>query len=174
MKGIIIYKSKYGAARKYAGWLNEATGYEAVSVEKADVNTLSDYDVIILGGGVYAHGIAIVPFLKKNLSSMNGKKVIAFCCGASPYEESYFKEMKDYNMKDQLADIPLFYCRGACSMDGMSFKDKTLCKMLRKSLEKKDPKDYAVWEAALVEAVDTGKDWTDKEYIKPIIEECGK
>ena len=60
------------------------------------------------------------------------------------------------------------------SMDGMSFKDKTLCKMVRKSLEKKDPKDYAVWEAALVEAVDTGKDWTDKEYIKPIIEECGK
>jgi len=56
----------------------------------------------------------------------------------------------------------------------MSFKDKTLCKMLRKSLDKKDPKEYAVWEAALVEAVDTGKDWTDKKYIDPIVEACNK
>jgi hypothetical protein len=56
----------------------------------------------------------------------------------------------------------------------MSFKDKTLCKMLRKSLEKKDPKDYAVWETALVEAVDIGKDWTDIKYIDPIVEACNK
>ena len=28
--GIILYQSKYGAARKYAGWLKEATGFEAV------------------------------------------------------------------------------------------------------------------------------------------------
>jgi hypothetical protein len=46
--------------------------------------------------------------------------------------------------------------------------------LLRKSLEKKDPKDYAVWEAALVEAVDIGKDWTDKKYIDPIVEACNK
>ena len=95
MKGIIIYKSKYGAAKKYAGWLNEATGYEAVSVEKADVNTLSDYDVIILGGGVYAHGIAIVPFLKKNLGRLKGKKIIVYTCGASPYDEKLFNELVD-------------------------------------------------------------------------------
>ena len=78
------------------------------------------------------------------------------------------------NLKDELASVPLYYCRGACSLDGMSFKDKTLCKMLRKSLEKKDPKDYAVWEAALVEAVDIGKDWTDIKYIDPIVEACNK
>lgn len=174
MKGIVVYKSKYGSTKKYAEWIAEDTGFDCVEAGKANAKTIAEYDTVIFGGGLYASGIAGLSFLKKNLSSMNGKKVIAFCCGASPYEESYFKEMKDYNMKDQLADIPLFYCRGACSMDGMSFKDKTLCKMVRKSLEKKDPKDYAVWEAALVEAVDTGKDWTDKEYIKPIIEECGK
>ena len=29
MTGIIIYKSKYGAVKKYAEWLSEATGNEA-------------------------------------------------------------------------------------------------------------------------------------------------
>ena len=130
MKGIIIYKSKYGAARKYAGWLNEATGYEAVSVEKTDVNTLSDYDVIILGGGVYAHGIAIVPFLKKNLCRLKGKKIIVYTCGASPYDEKFFNELVDMNMKGELKGIPVYYCRGGFDLKGMTFMDRTLCKML--------------------------------------------
>ena len=27
-KGIILYQSKYGATKKYAGWLVEETGYD--------------------------------------------------------------------------------------------------------------------------------------------------
>ena len=174
MKGIVVFKSKYGSTKKYAEWISESTGFDCVESGKINAKQLVDYDTVIFGGGLYASGIAGLSFLKKNLAALNGKKVIAFCCGASPYEESYFKELKDYNMKGDLASFPLYYCRGACSMDGMSFKDKTLCKMLRKSLDKKDPKEYAVWEAALVEAVDTGKDWTDKKYIDPIVEACNK
>ena len=174
MKGIVVFKSKYGSTKKYAEWISESTGFDLVEAGKVNAKQLADYDTVIFGGGLYASGIAGLSFLKKNLAALNGKKVIAFCCGASPYEESYFKELKDYNMKGDLASVPLYYCRGACRMDGMSFKDKTLCKMLRKSLDKKDPKEYAVWEAALVEAVDTGKDWTDKKYIDPIVEACNK
>ena len=170
MNGIIIYKSKYGAAKKYAGWLNEATGYEAVSVEKADVNTLSDYDVIILGGGVYAGGIAIVPFLKKNLCRLKGKKIIVYTCGASPYDEKFFNELVDMNMKGELKGIPVYYCRGGFDFKGMTFMDRTLCKMLRKSLAKKDPKDYEVWEEALMSVGENESgDWTDKSYLEPVI-----
>ena len=174
MKGIIVYKSKYGSTRKYAEWIAEETGYDCVECGKLKIEAIKEYDTLIFGGGLYASGIAGLSFLKKNIAALRGKKVIAFCCGASPYDEKYFNEMKDYNMKDELAKIPLFYCRGACRMEGMSFKDKTLCKMLRKSLAKKEPKDLAVWEAALIEAVDTGNDWTDKEYIKPILQELSK
>ena len=31
MKGIIIYKSKYGATKKYAEWISEATGFPCVT-----------------------------------------------------------------------------------------------------------------------------------------------
>ena len=74
-------------------------------------------------------------------------------------------------MKDELKDIPFFYCRGAWDMDAMSFMDRNLCKMLQKAVAKKDPSDYELWEAALMEAGSDKKDWTDKSYLKPIIEE---
>ena len=75
------------------------------------------------------------------------------------------------NMKDELKGIPVFYCRGAFDMNAMSFTDRTLCKMLRKAVAKKDPKDWELWEGALMECKeDEGCDWTDKSYLEPIIE----
>ena len=56
-------------------------------------------------------------------------------------------------------------------MNAMSFTDRTLCKMLRKAVAKKDPKDRELWEGALMECKeDEGFDWTDKSYLEPIIE----
>ena len=52
----------------------------------------------------------------------------------------------------------------------MSFKDKTLCKMLRKAVSKKDPTDYEIWEKAIMEAGENKCDWTDKKFIDPILE----
>ena len=101
---------------------------------------------------------------------MADKKIIVFCCGASPYEENAFQQIKEHNMKDDLSDIPVFYCRGAWDMDSMSFKDRALCNLLRKVVAKKDPSDYEIWEKALMAAGDNNCDWTDKKYIEPIIE----
>ena len=56
-------------------------------------------------------------------------------------------------------------------MKEMTFKDRTLCKMLRKMVAKKNPEDYAVWEKGLMEVgEDERGDWVDKSYIEPIIE----
>lgn len=53
----------------------------------------------------------------------------------------------------------------------MTFVDKNLCKMLKKVVAKKDPSEYELWESALMIAGENKCDWTDKEYIKPIIKE---
>ena len=51
----------------------------------------------------------------------------------------------------------------------MSFKDKTMCKMLIKAVSKKDPADYEIWEKAIMEARENKCDWTDKKYLDPIL-----
>ena len=53
-KGIIVYQSKYGATKKYAEWLREATGFDMAETPKADGRTIEQYDRIILCGGIYA------------------------------------------------------------------------------------------------------------------------
>ena len=169
MNGIILYQSKYDATKKYADWISEETGFSFVETKKAVIDDIVKYDTIILGGGIYASGIAGLSFLKKNIKQLSNKKIIVFCCGASPYEESAFQQIKSFNMKDALTNIPLFYCRGSWDMDLMSFKDRTLCNMLRKAVSKKNPNDYEVWEKALIAAGNEKCDWTDKKYIKPII-----
>ena len=170
MNGVILYQSKYGAAKRYADWLSEETGFPCMETRKADINEISTYDTIILGGGIYASGIAGLSFLKKNIGKLTGKKIIVFCCGASPYDENALQKIREHNLKNHLVDIPLFYCRGAWDMDAMSFKDRTLCSLLRKAVAKKDPVDYEIWEKALMAAGDHKCDWTDKKYIEPIIE----
>lgn len=171
MKGIILYKSKYGATKRYAQWLSEETGFEIRENSKVRVSDVKEYDVLILGGGIYASGVAGLDFLKKNIDQLGNKKIIVFCDGASPYEEKAFEEIRKHNMKGKLQDIPFYYCRGTWDMESMNLVDRNLCKMLRKAVAKKDPADYEVWEAALMAAGESKCDWTDKSYLKPIIEE---
>ena len=150
-KGIIIYQSKYGATRKYAEWLKEATGFDLAETKKADADMLSGCDTVILCGGIYASGIAGISFLRKNKNALAGKKTAVFCVGASPY------------------DIPLFYGRGAWDEEGMKFVDRTMCRMLQKSVAKKDPSTYEPWMIALMCAVGQKCDWTDRKYLEQLL-----
>lgn len=169
MNGIILYQSKYGATEKYASWLSEKTGFSKTETKRAKIGDVKKYDTIILGGGIYASGIAGLSFLKKNIEALKSKKIVVFCVGASPYDEKDFLEVVHRNMKDQLCDIPCYYCRGAWDMDRMTVIDRNLCKMLRKAVDKKTSDELENWEKALVAAGDGSCDWTDKEYLEPIL-----
>lgn len=169
-KGMILYKSKYGSAKKYAEWLQGMTGFECRVLPKGDGEDLSRYETIILCGGIYASGIAGLPFFKKNIGKWKGKKTAIFCVGASPYEERAFEELKARNLTGDLREIPLFYGRGAWDEGKMKFVDKTLCGLLKKSIAKKDPNSYEPWMKALMDAAGQSCDWTDQKYLTPLLE----
>ncbi len=169
-KGIIIYQSKYGATKKYADWLTEMTNFDCVETPKAKIDAIKTYDTIILCGGIYASGIAGLSFFKKNYNAIKDKKIAIFCVGASPYDEKALKEIKDHNLKEALKNNPLFYGRGAWDEENMSFKDRTLCKLLQKAVAKKDSSEYEPWMTALMCAVGQKCDWTDKKYLTPLVE----
>lgn len=168
-KGIILYQSKYGATKKYAQWLQEETGFDLIETKAANVKQVCEYDTIILGGGVYASGIAGLSFLKKNMDKLTNKKILVFCAGASPYDETAIEQIKKLHFKNGLRNVPLVYCRGAWDEEAMTFKDRTLCKMLQKAVGKKEPSTYEIWERALMSAVGQKCDWTDKKYLEPVI-----
>lgn len=169
-KGIILYQSKYGATKKYADWVAEITGYDCIETKNVKATQLKKYDVIILGGGVYASGIAGLHFLKKNIGSVSDKKIAVFAVGASPYDEKAILQIKEMQFKDGLSNIPLFYCRGAWDEEKMTFGDRTLCRMLQKAVAKQNPDEYEPWQKALMCAVGQKCDWTDKKYLEPLLQ----
>ncbi len=167
--GIILYRSKYGATKKYVDWLKEKTGYDCVETKKAKIDLVQKYDVIVLGGGVYASGIAGLHFLKKNISSLSDKKIAVLAVGASPYDEKAILQIKELHFKDSLDAVPLFYCRGAWDEGKMTLGDRTLCKMLQKVVAKQNSEEYEPWQKALLCAVGQKCDWTDRKYLEPLL-----
>lgn len=152
-KGIIIYKSKYGATKKYVDWLIEETKFDCIKTSIAKMKDIEKYNTVILCGGIYASGIAGLSFFRKNYDELKNKKLAIFCVGASPFEEQAFKEIKVRNLKEDLKSVPTFYGRGAWDEENMSFKNIILCKMLQKAIAKKDPNTYEPWMKALMGAI---------------------
>jgi menaquinone-dependent protoporphyrinogen IX oxidase len=170
-KGIVLYKSKYSATKRYAEMLVSAVPFDFMDISKVNVRDLINYDVIVYGGGIYASGIAGLGFLKKNMENLSGKRIILFCVGASPYSKKAYDEIRNKNLTGALSNVPLYYCRGAWDRDKMTFVDRNLCKMLYKAVSKKNPSKYEVWGDALMEAYHSKDDWVDEKYLQPVVNE---
>lgn len=170
-KGIILYQSKYGATKKYADWLTEATGFDCMETKKATLAAVQPCETIVLMGGVYTSGVAGLSFLKKHIASLKGKRILIFAVGASPYDEAAVEQARIHNLKGDLAGLPFFYGRGAWDLAGMTLGDRTLCKLLLKAVSKQDPATYEPWQKALTEAAkaDSAVDWTDKAWLEPLL-----
>ena len=170
MKTLVLYESKYGSTEKYACWLSEALSCEQRRTSQMDPAQLQAYDTLILGGGIYATGIAGVGFLKKNVQAIQDKKVLVFAVGASPFDEHALEEIRRRNLKGPLAKLPLFYCRGAWNEDLLTVKDRMMVGLLKKMVSQKNPADYAPWERALMQAIGTVCDWTDPKELQQILQ----
>ena len=173
-KGIILYQSKYGATEKYANWLREATGFDLLETKRADISQVLSYDTVILGGGVYASGIAGISFLKKNFARLQGKRIAVFCVGMSPCDGENLEQIRQLNLSGDMSDIPLFYCRGACDPGRMTFLHRLLCRMLRNAVAKKPAAERNPLEESMLTVGDSSVDWTDRKYLEALTEWVGK
>lgn len=61
MKGVIIYKSKYGSTRQYAEWICAETGFDLFDVKQCPHN-LSQYDLVVLGSNVIAGRLSLAGY----------------------------------------------------------------------------------------------------------------
>lgn len=100
---------------------------------------------------------------------MTDKKIAVFAVGASPYDEGAIQQVRAMHFKDEISNVPLFYCRGAWDEEKMKFGDRTLCRMLQKAVAKQNPDEYEPWQKALMCAVGQKCDWTDKAYLEPLL-----
>ncbi len=53
MKGLVIYKGRYGATKQYATWIGQELGLAVASADRFPLKELPKYDYFIIGSSVY-------------------------------------------------------------------------------------------------------------------------
>lgn len=173
-RGLVLYKSKYGATKKYADMLQAELRCDLGETRRIREFALEAYDWIVFAGGIYASGIAGLDALRKVYPQIKRQKIAVFCVGAAPFDEKAFAEVKAHNLKGNLDGIPVFYGRGAWDEGKMTWRDRTLCKMLQKAVAKKALEDQEPWMTGLLSAAGQKADWTDRAYLLPLLAYLGE
>jgi menaquinone-dependent protoporphyrinogen IX oxidase len=163
MKGLVIYKGKYGATKQYAMWIGQELQLPVASADRFPVDELPNYDYFILGSSVYIGKLEIKDWLKKNFQVMQNKKIFLFQVAASPVEQ--IEKRESYN-KASLSPAILeniqfyYYLSERMIMRNLSGWDRFMLNMGAKLT--KDPVEK--------KTMLTDFDHVKKENIFPIIE----
>lgn len=169
-KGLVIYKSKYGATKKYVDMMEQELRCDVCESADTGRAEADKYDWIVFAGGIYAGGIAGLEILRKKYKSFGNQRLAVFCVGASPFDEKALEEIKRHNLREDLKNIPVFYGRGVWDESRMNRMDRTLCKMLQKAVMKKNSDSCEPWMKALLSAAGQRCDWIDRSYLLPLVE----
>ena len=140
MKGIVIYKSKYGATKQYADWLGDLLHIPSVFSDHFHKESLSDYDFIILGSSVYIGKLLIRDWLVQNLNRFQPIKVFLFIVGGTdPGEKDKTDKIVKDNLPGELKNhFEIYFLRGRLKRNTLTWSDRLLLKI--GAFLTKDPK----------------------------------
>ena len=130
MKGIIIYKGKYGATEQYAKWLSDELGLPMAFAGRINGDQLKRFDFFILGSSVYVGKLQLTDWMKKNMDHLEGKKIFFYQVAATPPEQKEKRESYNAGIPAELtAKCGYYYLAGKCIARDLSWKDRFLLKM---------------------------------------------
>lgn len=131
MKGLVIYKGKYGATKQYAMWIGQELQLSVASADRFPIDELPKYDYFILGSSVYMGQLEIKNWLKKNFKKLQDKKIFFFQVAGSPPEQ--IEKRESYNnaslSEDMLKKFQFYYLPGRMIMRNLSAWDRFMLKM---------------------------------------------
>ena len=141
MKGIIIYKGKYGATKQYAEWLGSALHLPVFTQDSLASEDLDSYDLIIAGGSVYMGIWQMHKWLLQHSDLSKNKKLFLFIvCGTAPDDKNALDQIARQNIPpDMLATCPVYFLHGRMLKKHLSWFDSLMLKMsavLTKELKK--------------------------------------
>lgn len=170
----VIYKSKYGATKKYAEWIAKALSADLFERKEIHQNNLNQYDTIIYGGGLYAGGISGINFITKNFEKIQNKNLVVFSCGlADPTNDVNIKNIQKGLDKvfspEMKKKITCFHLRGGMDYTRLSLVHKSMMAMLCKMIAKKEQESLTVEEKEMLETYGKIVDFADENTIEPLV-----
>ena len=131
MKGIIIYKGKYGATSQYAKWLGTALQLPVIEPENMTGENLSKYDYVIIGSSVYVGKLQLRDWVRSYEPVLQTQKVYFFIvCGTPAEEKDKIAEIVRNNVPESLRyEENIYILRGRMIKKDLSWLDRIILKM---------------------------------------------
>lgn len=131
MKGVIVYKGKYGATRQYAQWIGNDLKLPVRQPDEISLNYLTNCDFIILGSAVYIGKLLIWKWLKKHAGVLQNKKLFLFIvCGTSSSDKEKLAVIVKNNVPLSILDqTSIYFLHGKMNIKELNWLDRFLLKM---------------------------------------------
>ena len=171
MKALVIYTSQTGFTKRYAGWLAEELGGEAVDlndVKNASEERFSEYDTIVYGGWANAGKIVRAEWFLKKAPSWKDKKLAVFCVGAAKAGDQNMRNALNKALDtEQKKYIGIFYLPGGMNYEKLKAGSRLLMKAYAAMLKKKpETQEYG-------EMISKSFDMSDRKYLEPVLKYLG-
>ena len=162
MKILVTYKTRTGFTRKYAEMIAEEITCSLMEFKDVTIESMSDFDVVIFGGGLHAGRVDGLRKAKDMFAKSSAKKFVVYVTGATPNEA---KEIVDGVWTDNFSEeeinrIPHFYMQSGLCYEKMSIPDAAMSKKQNKTEH----------EEGFEQAIKSSYDISSKEYVKPLVE----
>ncbi len=174
MKVSVVYCSQTGFTEKYAKWLAEDVGCEAVPYADRGRIDLNEVDVLVFCSWFHAASIKGAKWLKRAMREHTGLRAVVLATGATPMpcemwpaselEEAFRRTFPE----SDYPDLSHFYCHGGFDYDRLGALDKIAMRMFFKAnakAAKTDPKA-----AEMLRVMGDGFDGTRREYLDPVLD----
>lgn len=172
MKTLVLYTSQTGFTKNYAYWINEQVGGQVLrlkDVTKMPSSFFDDFDTIIYGGWTMGGKIVKAEWFLEKAASWKNKKLVIYCCGATPNDNPDIQPFLDRILTDEQKQyIKAFYCQAGINYKKMKFASKLAMKAFVTMLRNKVDKNQQ--EIDMMNLLSESFDNSDKKYIQPIVD----
>ena len=131
MKGLIIFKGKYGATRQYAEWLATELALPAFHPDNFRKEKIFNCDYVVIGSSVYIGKLQIKNWIKQHVTELLSKKIFLFIVSGTPPDE---KEKLELYVQGSVPpeirrQCQVYFLPGKLVYQHLSWSDKFMLRM---------------------------------------------
>lgn len=128
MKGIVVFKGKYGATEQYAKWVGNTLRIPVYDEQDVNSVKLASFDYVIAGSSVYVGKLQLKKWITAHQSILASKKLFLFIvCATPPRQQGEMEKMLSNNINKPLLNAAkVFFLRGRMIKSRLSLWDRVV------------------------------------------------
>lgn len=165
MKGVVLYKSRYGHSSLYAKWIAEELDFELKELSSFKKKEINEYQTIIFGSGVYMNRLNAIKYVLKMFQT---KPIIIFACAGNDNVQSEIDHIVQSNFsKQEITFHTFFYLPGGVDFTKVKGFHKIAVNAFLKLMRHKKNKTHE--EQAIVDSFSNSTYLVDRRHITSLI-----